>query len=454
MALAAGSRMLLTVKRGEGLGAIGSVLDAAEAASPVESVEAVTRQLALATDATAVSFLIADLSGRALVRLAHVRAQGAGEVSSTGPPADRERRAAEESATVLPFDGGPEEQAVRTQSVRVLPPGRTRAEDETSDQWRVLAPVTERGEVIGLLELLFGDEPNPDAVEDIARLAHVLAFVVIANRRHTDLYEWGQRTRPLSLTAEIQHGLLPGPQTCEAGAFTLAGWLEPAATIAGDTLNSSLARNALHLSVTSGPVMGHGVSAALTATLCVGSLRNSRNEGATLLEQVSVTNKALVEHAAKGAREDFVTGLIGRLDLRNGSNGILVNARHVPPYLARGSDVTAIELPADLPLGLFPDTTYRSSFLPLEPGDRLVLVTDGLLERNAADLDLPGAIQDTRSLHPREMVRALADRALEATGQALTDDATVLCLDWHGGHGRDRDSVHGAEPMRASKPSS
>jgi serine phosphatase RsbU (regulator of sigma subunit) len=441
--------MLLEVKRGEGLGAIGSVLDAAEAASPVESVEAVTRQLALATDATAVSFLIADLSGRALVRLAHVRAQGAGEVSSTGPPADRERRTAEESATVLPFDGGPEEQAVRTQSVRVLPPGRTRAEDASSDQWRVLAPVTERGEVIGLLEFLVPDDPDAETVDEIARLAHVLAFVVIANRRHTDLYEWGQRTRPLSLSAEIQHGLLPGPQTCEAGAFTLAGWLEPAATIAGDTLDFSLARDALHLSVTD--AMGHGVSAALTATLCVGSLRNSRNEGATLLEQVSMTNKALVEHAAKGAREDFVTGLIGRLDLRNGSMD-LVNAGHVPPYLARGHEVTAIDLPAELPLGLFPDASYRGSCFTLEPGDRLVLVTDGLLERDAAGIDIPGAIQETSLTHPREMVRALADRALEATGQALSDDATVLCLDWHGGHGRDRDSVHGAEPMRASKP--
>jgi serine phosphatase RsbU (regulator of sigma subunit) len=451
IAMAAGARMLARMKRGQGLGAIGSVLDAAEAASPVESVEAVTRQLALATDATAVSFLIADLSGRALVRLAHVRANGAGEVSSVGPLAGRERRAAEESATVLPFDGGPEEQAVRTQSVRVLRPGRARAGAESSDRWRVLAPVTERGEVIGLLEFLFGDEPNAETVEDIARLAHVLAFVVIANRRHTDLYEWGQRTRPLSLSAEIQHGLLPGPQTCEAGAFTLAGWLEPAATIAGDTLDFSLARDALHVSVTD--AMGHGVAAALNATLCVGSLRNSRNEGATLLEQVNSTNKALAAHAATRAHEDFVTGLIGRLDLRSGSMD-LVNAGHVAPYLARGSEVTAIELPADLPLGLFSDTIYRSSSVPLEPGDRLALVTDGMLERSAAGIDIPGAIQETRSLHPREAVRALADRALEATGHALSDDATVLCLDWHGGHGRDRDTVHGAEPMRASKPPS
>ena len=79
-------------------------------------------------------------------------------------------------------------------------------------------------------------------------------------------------------------------------------------------------------------------------------------------------------------------------------------------------------------------------------------MTDGMLERNAADLDLPAAITQTRLLHPREAVRALADRVLDATGDALSDDATVLCLDWHGGHGRDRGSIHGAEPGRASHP--
>jgi serine phosphatase RsbU (regulator of sigma subunit) len=92
-----------------------------------------------------------------------------------------------------------------------------------------------------------------------------------------------------------------------------------------------------------------------------------------------------------------------------------------------------------LPLGLFPDTTFRRCWLPLEPGDRIVLVTDGMLERKAAHLDLPTAIGQTRSLHPREAVRALADRALDATGRALDHDATVLCPDWHSEHGRDRE---------------
>src|SRR6476619_7130118 len=407
-------------------------LDAAEAASPVEAVEAVTRELGLALDATRVSFLIADLSGRALVRLAHLQLD---EGAAGTPLGQDERRAVEESATVIPFDGGPAEQAVRSQEVQVIAPDSRHSESHGSGHWRVLAPVTERGEVIGLLELLVPDEPDPDTVEEIARLAHLLAFVVIANRRHTDLYEWGQRTRPLSLSAEIQHRLLPGPQTCEAGAFTLAGWLEPAAGIAGDTFDFNIARDLLPLAMTD--AMGHGVAAALSATLCVGSLRNTRNEGASLLEQVTAANLALAEHSAGAGLEDFVTGLIGRIDLRTGSMA-LVNAAHVSPYLARGADVTAVDLPVDLPLGLFAETSYRSTTLRLAPGDRLVLVTDGMLERNAAGMDLAQSIAATRKLHPREAVRDLADRVLAVTGGVLADDATVLCLDWEGGHGRDR----------------
>lgn len=75
-----------------------------------------------------------------------------------------------------------------------------------------------------------------------------------------------------------------------------------------------------------------------------------------------------------------------------------------------------------------------------------------MIERNAVDVDFPTAIAETRSLHPREAVRALADRALEAPGGKLSDDATVLCLDWHGGHGRDRHSYRGAEKQRARGP--
>jgi serine phosphatase RsbU (regulator of sigma subunit) len=430
-------------------GRTGRVVDAAEAASPVDAVEAVTRELGVALGATVVSFLIADLSGRALVRLAHVPLHQVDEKTGDETLAPGERRDAEESATVLPFDGGPAEQAVRTQTVQVLAPDAPHPARAPADQWTVLAPVTERGDVIGLLELRLPEEPGPDTVAEIARLAHLLGFVVIANRRHTDLFEWGERSRRSSLSAEIQQRLLPGPRTCEAGAFTLSAWLEPAAEIAGDTFDYSLARDLLHLSMTD--AMGHGVAAALTASLCVGGLRGARRQGASLLEQASATNAALAERALESGLGDFVTGLLGRLDLRTGTLE-LVNAGHVAPYLARDGVVQTVDLPADIPFGLFPDTTYHGTLLTLEPGDRVVIVTDGMLERNAAGIDLSAAIHETGALHPREAVRALADSVLRATGHDLSDDATVMLLDWHGQHDRERRTASGADPIRASNP--
>jgi serine phosphatase RsbU (regulator of sigma subunit) len=431
----------------ERLGRVGKVLEAAEEASPVDAVEAVTRELGVALDATSVSFLIADLSGRALVRLAHIPLR-----HSKGSPERAlehdERRTEEETATVQKFDGGPAERAVRTQTVQVIEPGTQEAQRFLSGQWIVLAPVTERGEAIGLLELQLPDAPTEKTEEEISRLAHLLAFVVIANRRHTDLFEWGQRSRRFSLSAEIQQRLLPGPRTCEAGAFTLSAWLEPAAAIGGDSFDFSLERDLLHLSITD--AMGHGVLAALTATLCVGSLRGTRRNGASLQEQAAAANVALAEHASERHNE-FVTGLLARADL---STGVLefINAGHVAPYLARGDSVGAFSLKADIPLGMFPDTRYRSSELRLEIGDRVVLITDGMLERKAEENNLVTSIAETRSLHPREAVRAMADAVLEAVGHELSDDATVLCLDWHGHHGRERSTVAGADPDRASEP--
>lgn len=189
--------------------------------------------------------------------------------------------------------------------------------------------------------------------------------------------------------------------------------------------------------------VGHGVHSSLTATLCVGSLRNARRHGATLLEQAAVTNEALVVNDTPDA-EGFATALLGRLDLRTGELD-LVNAGHTAPYLVRNGRVSLLELPAELPLGLFAGTVYRSTTVPLQPGDRLVIVTDGMLERAAASVDLRVNVLRTRELHPREATRELADLVLAASGGTLADDAALLIVDWHGGHGLPRRTVAGAD---------
>ena len=81
-----------------------------------------------------------------------------------------------------------------------------------------------------------------------------------------------------------------------------------------------------------------------------------------------------------------------------------------------------------------------------------MIVTDGMLERNASGIDLAAAILDTMALHPREAVRGLADSVLEATGHDLKDDATIMLLEWHGRHDQQRVTAFGADTDRASGP--
>jgi serine phosphatase RsbU (regulator of sigma subunit) len=397
---------------------LSDALEAVEAASPVDAVDAVTGRLAKALGAERVAFLIADLAGRALVRLGHGDEAGLDA-----------RRLGVESAEELPLsDKAIGDVLAEQRPVTIRDAGG----------WRVLAPVTQRGEVVGILEIVLSFEPDDGAVQVVRRAAHILAFAVIANRRHTDLFEWGQRTTQFGLSAEIQRRLLPGAFTCEGGAFTISAWLEPAATIAGDTFDYSVERDALSLSVTD--AMGHGVPSALTATLCVGSLRNARRGGASLIAQAFGADEAVRAYG----NDAFVTGLIGCVDLNRGVLG-LVNAGHVPPFLMRGERITQLQLPVDLPFGLNAGRDYRRTDLRLEPGDRFVIVTDGMLERRAAALPFTELLEQARALHPREATRHLADAVLEVAGPQLADDATIFVLDWHGQHGRQRDSRAGSD---------
>jgi hypothetical protein len=236
------------------------------------------------------------------------------------------------------------------------------------------APVTNRGEAIGVVELVLPQVPDAHTVRYLTIAAQAFAFVLVTNRRFTDLFAWGQRSVALSLAAEIQHRLLPGAFTCEAGQFTLAGWVEPAGEVGGDTFDYSLDRHTLHLSMTD--AMGHEVDAALLATVLVSCLRNTRRAGAGLAEQATAANQALVTHARP---DQFVTGQLARIDLRTGT-ALIVNAGHPAPLRIRGGAVEAVTLKPDPPFGMFPDTDYRVQSLRLEAGDRLVFLTDGVLD--------------------------------------------------------------------------
>ena len=116
---------------------------------------------------------------------------------------------------------------------------------------------------------------------------------------------------PRTATDKVQRRLLPGSYTCETDRFTVAGWLEPANAVGGDTFDFILDRDLLHLSMTD--AMGHDVESAILATVLVGALRNARRAGATLAQQARTGSAALFDYIGDGS---FVTGQLVRIDLR------------------------------------------------------------------------------------------------------------------------------------------
>lgn len=389
------------------------LLNAAENAPPGAAVEAVAQQLLRSIGATEVAFFITDLSGEKLIPVTRVSAtpsnEGVGSVS---------------------IGDSREGIALRRQKTQII------TEDTITS---LFTPVTSRGEAIGVLVMKLPQQPSKEIIDQISSVGHELAYIVVANRRHTDLYEWGQRSGPMTLAAEIQRRIIPGSFTCEAGWFTVAGWLEPSTHVAGDTFDYSFDNERLTLSLTD--AMGHSVESALLTTVGVAALRNTRRAGGDIAEASAAANSALMQHTAN---DQFVSGLLVDIPL-SGGVATFIDAGHPPPFLLRDGSVSTVPMKANVPFGMFAETVYEPQTLDIRLGDRLILVTDGLLERNASGFEICRSIENLAELHPREFVRQLCRDVKEAAGGSLVDDATILCFDWHDEPGTERHSKSGSD---------
>jgi serine phosphatase RsbU (regulator of sigma subunit) len=235
----------------------------------------------------------------------------------------------------------------------------------------------------------------------------------------------------------MQWDLLP-PLVLKTGRVAVAGLLEPAYEVGGDCFDYALNDTVFELGVFD--PLGHGVSSALIAALCVGSYRHDRRESQPLPQ----VHAHLDEMVTRQFPHAFATGQLAQIDLGTGSM-TWTNAGHPPPMLIRGGQVIKeIESTPTLPWGLGsmadPAFAVTVSTEPLEPGDSVLFYTDGVVEAH-----LPGGEEfgTTRladlvgqhasdQIEPEEVVRRIVRSVLAHQDDRLSDDATLALVQWHG----------------------
>jgi len=299
---------------------------------------------------------------------------------------------------------------------------------------RLWLPLREGSERLGVLEATV---PAPDAdvlTADAALFADLVAMLVATQWAYGDVFELVRRVRPMRLPAEIQWRLLP-PTTLRAEGVSLSGLLEPWDEVGGDAFDYALNDGRLHLALFD--AMGHGLGATLLSTLAVGAYRNSRRDRADLAGSYAAIDVALATHFD---RTQFTTGLLLDLEVATGTVHWL-SAGHLPPLLIRHE--RAVTLPPArpaTPFGLrFTEGPPPVHTLKLEPGDRLALYTDGVVEaRRLGQFFTEERLADflvresASGLDGAEVLRRLIKAVLEHQHGVLQDDAAILLLEWTG----------------------
>jgi hypothetical protein len=297
---------------------------------------------------------------------------------------------------------------------------------------RVWVPILDGLERLGVVHLEFPVAEDRTADEHLHQFAALIAEIVMVKQGYGDLFHTVRRSRSMSLAAEIAWNLMP-PLTFGTDRLVISCVLAPAYTVGGDTFDYAVDADTARFAIFD--AMGHGLDAGLLATVAIGAYRNARRHPLGLPETVSAIDAAL--RGAFGP-ERFVTGLIAELDLRSGRLR-WHNAGHPAPLLLRGGRVVkALENDHGLPLGLGGDVAVTGE--RLEPGDRLLLFTDGVVEARSASgeffgvdrlVDLVTRRQAAAQPVP-ETMRSLMHAILSHQDGELQDDATTMLVEWRG----------------------
>jgi hypothetical protein len=307
---------------------------------------------------------------------------------------------------------------------------------ERDDGWHVWVPVTERADRLGVLAMTLS-EWDDDIEAWCLDLGLAAAPLLIASGQYTDLPHLLRRRQHMDLAAEMQWALLP-PLSFHTGNTSVAGLVEPAYEVGGDCFDYAFNGGVLDFAIFD--TVGHGLGSAVLASLIVGAYRHVRRGGSDLRRNALIIDAAARTHPGSVA---FATAVLAQLDTRTGRLTWMTCGHAQPMIVRRGSVLDAASIAPGVPLGMGALASVVGDIVEvdLEPGDGVLLYTDGVVEARTPDGDYFGEERLADLLgreqmagdSPQEVIRRLVRTTVEHTAtQGLRDDASMLLTVWHG----------------------
>jgi hypothetical protein len=263
--------------------------------------------------------------------------------------------------------------------------------------------------------------PVEFSISTIAFMVFLSSVMAVILYRFVRVSQDEQRSNAEIAAARSVQSMLIPTELPKSRNFMLESAYLPVNGVGGDFFQVLTLKDDSLLIVV-GDVSGKGLQAAMNSSTLVGALRNELSyEPATVLEHL---NRVLLgagygetRHDSNDAGPSFATCLCARA--HPDGRLVIANAGHLGPY----RDGREIEIPPGLPLGVIPNVEYEQVTYKLNQGDRLVFLSDGVVEATNAEGELFG-FERTQQVS-NEAARYIAQTA-KHFGQ--TDDITVVSL--------------------------
>src|SRR2546421_2600439 len=295
----------------------------------------------------------------------------------------------------------------------------------------MVAPIITNTEVIGVFDIESDelDAYSEDDLQVLMMLASQVAIIIEKVMLHEQLIEKKRLEGQLEVARQVQLELLPAKDPQLEG-YDISAYNFPTEEVSGDYYDWVRIYDD-QIGLVIADVSGKGVPAALLMAFLRASLRAATHIGYSPHISMAKVNYLLWESIE---RNHFVTAFPGILDVTN-KTLTYTNAGHNPPIMLDKDGNPRFIDRGSLPLGMFRDTRYHEYYLTTEPGEVLVLYTDGVTEAQNQQGEefgrdrLAEAVIANRHLGARDLITAVQKVVIEWTeGLGATDDITFFVI--------------------------